>query len=144
MVMYNIISKMNWTFGTICKAMANQMAEKLMAKTQVFASVWRIDTLASQTVFWSSKNKSFCRSKDTRETKHACNVFWVAIAQFRHFLIQETAQFTFYNWVRLWQPSNYLAWMRDRIRRKLMQFVGCTQTKETVCTTTWVVGKGWR
>ena len=48
-------------------------------------------------VFWSTKNRFFCRLKGTRETKHTHNVFWVAIAQISH--IQ-------YNWVHLRRPSN--------------------------------------
>ena len=37
--MYNIISKMNLTFGTIGKAMADKLTEKLAAKTQAFALI---------------------------------------------------------------------------------------------------------
>ena len=46
----------------------------------------------------------FCHLKDARKTKHTRNVFWVAIAQFSHFFMQETAPFAFYNWVAYGNP----------------------------------------
>ena len=73
---------------------------------------------------------SFFEFERCEENQPTCNVFWVATAQFILFSMQETAPFTFYDWVRLQQPSNMLFEVQ---RYSTSQTDGATSIWITVC-----------